>query len=431
MNIAIILDDCLTRLKRGESVADCLTRYPGQAAELAPMLVAAIQLRDLSVYQLSGAQRLRGKVALREALAAQARPRPWSSWLGWLGSQVKSPALAAVAALFLFVVLSAGAVAASQPGDLAYGVRVVIERAPTLVLFDSGDRAAAELDIADRRLADVRTALQRVNQADPTALQALVRGDEAAADAASNLSEDARSLLAERVAAHAATLSRLAETTAEAPAAQSLSLAASRAWGIAERLRTLHPQGSEPGSAGPSDVVPQKLTPAPQPPSATARPDLPPTATPTAEATPEVTPGSQGATPSPVGLPSRRPTERPPEAETPRLPPPAETRSERATEIAATAMARPTHTLPAPLATRRAEQTPEPPRHPTAEPRQTPAPPPIVETRRAEATAGPPATAHPGPTARPPGNPGGPPAATPGPPPGPPPEPRPTRGTRS
>jgi hypothetical protein len=427
MNIAMILDDCLARLARGEAVADCLTRYPGQAAELAPMLVATIQLRDLSAYQLSGAQRLRGKMVLRRALAAQAQPRPWISWLGWLEWKLKSPAMAAAAALLLFVGLSVGAVAASQPGDLAYGARVVMERAPALVLFDSGDRAAAELNIAERRLADLQNALQRANQADPTALHALVRGDEAAAAAASGLSEDQRSLLAARVQSHAVILARLAETAREEAAAQSLSLAAARARDIAERLRTLPPQGNRPESGGPGEVVPETRTPPPGPTGATARPEPPPTATPAASATAEATPDDGSLTPSPVAAPTRPPTERPPESATPRRPPPAETRSERATEIAGTAQARPTRTPPPPSATRRAEQTPEPPRQPTAVPRQptaapqpTPAPPPAVETRRAEATAGSPPTAHPGPT----GNPGGPPATS-GPP-----EPRPTRGGR-
>jgi hypothetical protein len=427
----MILDDCLARLARGEAVADCLTRYPDQAAELAPMLVTAIQLRDLSAYRLSGAQQLRGRMALRRALAAQAQPRPWLAWLGWLEWKLKSPALAAAAALLLFVGLSVGAVAASQPGDLAYGARVVVERAPALVLFDSGDRAAAELNIADRRLADLQNALQRANQADPTALHALVRGDEAAAAAASSLPEDQRSRLAERVQAHAVTLARLAEAAREEAAARSLSLAAARARDIAERLRTLPPQGNQPEGARSGEIAPETRTPAPGPTGTTVRPEPPtatPAATPTVEATPEAPPTGGSPTPAPVAAPSRPPTERPPESATPRRPPPAETRSERATEIAGTAMARPTHTPPAPLATRRAEQTPEPsrhptaaPRHPTAEPRQTPAPPPIVETRRAEATVESPPTAHPGPT----GNPGGGPPVTPGPP-----EPRPTRGGR-
>ena len=44
MDRPTILDDCLARLKAGASIADCLSLYPGQAAQLAPMLAAAVQL---------------------------------------------------------------------------------------------------------------------------------------------------------------------------------------------------------------------------------------------------------------------------------------------------------------------------------------------------------------------------------------------------
>jgi uncharacterized protein (DUF433 family) len=45
MNLTTITDDCLERLARGESVADCLARYPEAADQLAPILSAAEQLR--------------------------------------------------------------------------------------------------------------------------------------------------------------------------------------------------------------------------------------------------------------------------------------------------------------------------------------------------------------------------------------------------
>jgi|GEM_PF-833410 len=428
MNIATILDDCLARLTMGESVADCLARYPSQADELAPMLGAANQLRGLTVYQLSGAQRLRGKMALRQALAAQARPRPWFAWLGGLEWKLKSPAMAAAAALILFVALSVGAVAASQPGDLAYGARVVMERVPALVLFDPSDRAATELSIADRRLADLQNTLQRTGQANSTALQALVRGDEAAAAAAGNLSEDQRSLLAARVETHAAVLTRLAVAAQAETATHSLARAAAQARDIADRLRRPPPPANRPKNGGPAEGTPT-LSPTS---GATDRPEptptLAPAATATSEATvapPTATPDAGRLTPSPISTPSRRPAE----DATPRLPTPAAMRRERATEVAGTAQVWPTRTpLPPPATPRRAAQTPEPsrqptaePRHPTPEPRQTPAPPPAVETRRAETTAEPPPTAHPGPTS----NPGGGPPATSGPP-----GPQPTRGGR-
>ena len=137
----------------------------------------------------------------------------------------------------LFAVLSVGAVAASQPGDLTYGVRVTAERAPALLLRDPALRADAELDAADRRLTDVRNAFQSARPAAPLALEALIAGDEAVATQASRLSEPARLQAAARVEAHAATLSLLAESAPEAHAAEALTATAARARVIAEWVR--------------------------------------------------------------------------------------------------------------------------------------------------------------------------------------------------
>ncbi len=52
----------------------------------------------------------------------------------------------------LFVSVTGAAIAASQPGDFAYPLRIVVERAPILVQFSSAGRAAEEVDIAGRRL---------------------------------------------------------------------------------------------------------------------------------------------------------------------------------------------------------------------------------------------------------------------------------------
>ncbi|MGC8782051.1 MAG: hypothetical protein ACP5UQ_14410, partial [Anaerolineae bacterium] len=148
MNLEAILDDCLSRLRQGASIADCLGRYPHYAAELQPMLAAAAQLRALSAQQLSAAQRQAGKRALRQALAARQEKARSPFGLGWL-SWLRSPIAAGIAALLLFVVLTAVTVAASQPGDPAYGARVIIERAAALPLRDAGQRAAVELAVAE------------------------------------------------------------------------------------------------------------------------------------------------------------------------------------------------------------------------------------------------------------------------------------------
>jgi len=434
MDRTTILDDCLARLKAGASLADCLSLYPEQAVELAPMLAAAVQLQGLSAHALSDAQRLRAKVILRETLASRSMPHAATSWLGLFG-RAKGWAVAGAVALVLFAVLSVGAVAASQPGDLTYGVRVAAERAPALLLRDPVLRADAELDAADRRLTDVRNAFQSARPAAPLALEALIAGDEAVAAQASRLSEPARLQAAARVEAHAATLSLLAESAPEAHAAEALAATAARARVIAARVRAGQP-GIPPPAGRPTITAPAPIRPTPTSPSVTPATTALPTPMPAETSTPTPQATRSAGAPTQTSTPDRRPLDGTREPSATRLPLATETRPGRATEIAATLTALPSRTVVPPRATSRPTQTVEP-RPPTG------APSPVIETPRSERTATPgqhvttiPRTPPPPPlatrapvatSAPPPSTPGGGPPPTA---PGPGPNPEPTRGGR-
>ncbi len=416
MNVAEILDECLARLRRGETVGDCLARYPDQAAELAPMLEAAAQLRGLAAHRLSPAQRLAGQMVLRAALARRTSRRSAADWLfrpvQWMGW----PALAAAVALCLFVVLSVGAVAASRPGDLTYSVRVMVERAPLLVIFDADARASAELYLAERRLADVQQALQHSRSADATALRALIRSAEAAAGAAGGLAEAERLQVAARIEEHVTQLERLAATVGEPAAARSLVETARQARAIAVQLRAEKPPALDPQRPAPTETAVPSFTPTS---ALTATPQPEATATLTPETTPVRSHGSPVPQPSRDATTTRRPDLRPRQTE-PRPPVSSVTPLQPGAPITPTI--RPTHMMPTPSATRRVGPTAVP-QPATVAPQPTAEPPPGIATRRPEPTAGPPATAQPRPTEGP-GDPGGrPPDITPGPPP----EPRPTR----
>lgn len=398
MNLETILDDCLLRVQQGEAIGACLERYPQQAAELKPMLVAAARLRTLSAHQLSAGQRLKGQQALRRAWAVshtRVRPTSPAGWLSWL----KAPVALGLAALLLFVVAAASTVAASRPGDPAYPARVAIERVATWPLRD-GQRVVAELAIAERRLADVQRTLPHTGQADLTALRALVSGDEAAASGAATLPTAERNAVAERIATHAASLSALAEAAANDAARQRLALTATQLQHIAGRLRSqLELDGKMPDS-GPmtsppvrgSGVSPWPTTPG-RPTSApehTPRAGMPPSDTlPAPSATP--TRQTEGTTPPPAASPSPSPS--------------VEMRGNRPTAAAATM-----------TATRRVERTPEPSRYATAAaPRPMPGSPPAGPTRE-PATTSVAATPPSAPPSQPPGS-GEPPTSPPAPPP--------------
>ena len=75
---AAILDLCIDRMRRGESMDTCLRDYPEQAAELAPMLMAARQLNVLASQRLTDAQRMQGKARIRRTLASPPQRPPLS-----------------------------------------------------------------------------------------------------------------------------------------------------------------------------------------------------------------------------------------------------------------------------------------------------------------------------------------------------------------
>ncbi len=252
MNLTTILDDCLQRIAAGESVAQCLARYPEAAPELAPMLAAAEQLRAFSTARLTEGQRQRAKVALREELAAQRTRGSRSAFpLGLAWPQWRLAPIAALLAVVLFSTVAFSGVAASQPGDLAYPVRIAVERAPVLLQASADGRATAELALADRRLDDMR----RAGEAHPVALDALLRSDAAAAARAAALSESERASVASRVARHADELKMLAGQSADPGMNSALLRAASEAAAISARLTVVvtAPSG-EPGTPTPSNT---------------------------------------------------------------------------------------------------------------------------------------------------------------------------------
>jgi hypothetical protein len=249
-DLSRILDECLAELAAGGSAEACLARYPKQASELAPMLAAARDLTTLQSIRLSEPARLRAKATLRRTLAGQraaskeqVRPFSPARGLAW--------GVAGIFVVVLVLAIGASTVAASQPGDLAYPVRVVLEELPVAFQTSMQARLAFQMKIADRRLADVTS-----HGYDPTAVRAMLAADESAVVFAEGLGEAARNQVAERVAAQVQTLTGLAQATSDPKAANALRVAAQRAVRMGERLGggAIEPQ---PTPAGPGFGKPE------------------------------------------------------------------------------------------------------------------------------------------------------------------------------
>ena len=321
-----ILSTCLEEIAAGDTLAACLARYPEQAGALAPMLAAAVELQALRSHDLSVPARLRAKARLREA---QARQRSisitaWSARVvppGWwprLGALPAPRALAGVLVALCLLVLSAGIVAASHPGDLAYGLRVAVERVPARLVASPEARARAELAAADRRLEDLQRSLGRAQGADSRAIDALLAGEEAAARMAASLSPSMQAQIAAHIEDQGRRLELLSLAALQEETANSLHAAATRAY---QAARTAHP-----GVMSPAE------TPLPPLPGKAEIPRSGPEATSTRVSAPAVTPSLTSADATqptaPLGRvePTRQPSvSKPTEGQGEREPPPTGT----------------------------------------------------------------------------------------------------------
>lgn len=155
IKIEDILDNCLERLFKGESIQDCLRDYPWQASELEPLLETSFALLQKSAAiqahpefkarvhsQLQGVLRAKREKAGKKAITPIWRRR-------W-----------AVAMTTVLVVLLAGigTVAASAdalPDEALYTVKLAEEQVRVSLAFSDMDRAELHIQFAERRVAEI------------------------------------------------------------------------------------------------------------------------------------------------------------------------------------------------------------------------------------------------------------------------------------
>lgn len=142
-------EDCLYRLNQGESLEDCLGRYPKQAEDLRSLLAVSQQVKKVEAIQPTRAFKARARNELVEHMYKHprvAQPR----------QEIKARPLRLAFALgiFAFVFLTAGTVYAqgALPGDAFYGWKLGSERAWRLV---ASDKLGTDLRLLDRRAAEL------------------------------------------------------------------------------------------------------------------------------------------------------------------------------------------------------------------------------------------------------------------------------------
>ncbi len=146
-----ILNECLERLARGESLQDCLDTYPEQAQELVPLLRVAQTTQELAS-SLSPRPEFRAQ-ALYRLTRSMSDKRRRRKGLRWVPVMAK-PAVLAVAAVLLLIG-AAGATTAvannSVPGQPLYFVKTMKERVLLIIPRSDIARARFQADLAHAR----------------------------------------------------------------------------------------------------------------------------------------------------------------------------------------------------------------------------------------------------------------------------------------
>ena len=149
-----IFNDCLERLFRGESVEDCLRRYPQWASELESLLRASlVLLRRTAAVQPDPGFKARLYSQLEGVLQAKRKAGRKALVLIWR----RGWALALVCALVILVA-GVGIVAASEgalPDEPLYSVKLAVEQARLSLAFSDREKAELHIRFAERRAAEM------------------------------------------------------------------------------------------------------------------------------------------------------------------------------------------------------------------------------------------------------------------------------------
>jgi hypothetical protein len=259
-----LLAQCLEDLEQGDSVEECLARYPEREEELEPLLRAAQCVRfapnviPAASFRQGARARMLDKIQARTPVKEPDRASRREGLLDRLRlnlalpvavRRLALPALATITIVLLLGMMSLGVVYAaseSLPGDSLYAVKLAGERVRLALSFSEINDAKLHLRSASERLEETATLVERDGTDD---VQPLMQEYAAQVQAASRILHrqrargmDVTSLsrhLHRQLTQHEAVLSRLREEVSEeARSAVEQALAASRE----AQIRALEPK---------------------------------------------------------------------------------------------------------------------------------------------------------------------------------------------
>ncbi len=158
-----LLEECLRLMQAGTTLEEALRAHPQQAAELRPLLEAALEARSLQAGPAPAAAQNRSRAQFLSAAAARRPARQARRVFGLpfrsLGSLVPTLIVLLVLVSSLFVT---GLVSAeSLPGDGLYPVKIAVEQTCLRLTTGVASRLSLEETFDQRRVVEVADLLER------------------------------------------------------------------------------------------------------------------------------------------------------------------------------------------------------------------------------------------------------------------------------
>ncbi|MFH0846437.1 MAG: DUF5667 domain-containing protein [Chloroflexota bacterium] len=147
-----ILDACLERIIRGETIEACLRDYPAFSAELEPLLRTALAVRSTVSVELRSEFRARARYEFQSALRGTLSHKQASFW-GWL------PRWGVVFSLILAVTMMGGGTVAaasySMPDSPLYPVKLATEEVRLMLPASNVTKAELCVELMERRVNEI------------------------------------------------------------------------------------------------------------------------------------------------------------------------------------------------------------------------------------------------------------------------------------
>ena len=148
-----ILNNCLERIFRGESIEDCLASYPREASELEPLLRTGLSLAQEAA-AISPSPELKASVLSRlearlYATEEKARVKVPFWHMRWVR------AVASVAIVFFVGIGTVAASAKALPDGTLYPLKLAVEQARVSLARSNVSRAELHLQFAEERVYEI------------------------------------------------------------------------------------------------------------------------------------------------------------------------------------------------------------------------------------------------------------------------------------